>query len=135
MSLYVLQTIQETKNSIINNVGIKLELGDDENKNSNCVVDKAINELEEELKKICPSGGKIDTADLAQSVMMLNCKIRNRGLSASEIHFSRDLYDHSNLFLDDKCLSNKQKALRHDNHKRLAKSRTPHNIPIRYMRQ
>ena len=56
--------------------------------------------------------------------MTLNNKIRNRGLSASEIHFSRDSHDHSNLVLDDISLSNQQMDLRTQNHPRVLKSRT-----------
>ena len=60
-------------------------VGDDENKNSNCCVDKAIAELEVELKKISPTGSKLTCAQLAQATVLLNNKIRNRGLSAPEI--------------------------------------------------
>ena len=116
-------------NSILTTAGISLELGNDENKNSNCSVDKMMNELEAELRKLSPSGEKINSSDLARAVMSLNCKIRNRGLSASEIHFARDSYDHSNLALDDHSLSNQQKELRIDNQRRLTKSRTPNCQP------
>ena len=111
--------------SSLTNVGIVLELGDDENKNSNCSVDKAISELEEELRKISPSGAKINTAQLAQAVTTLNKKVRNRGLTASEIHFSRDSHDNSNLSLDDENLTRKQQTLRSQNHDRLIRSRAP----------
>ena len=41
---------------MLDEVRILLELVDDENKNSNCSVDKAIFELEVELRKISPDG-------------------------------------------------------------------------------
>ena len=117
------------KNSILQDVGITLEIGHDENKNSNCSVDKIINELEAELRKLSPSGEKINASQLARSVMALNCKIRNRGFSATEIHFARDSYDQSNLLLDDHSLSNRQKELGYNNHNRLVKSRSPNCAP------
>ena len=74
------------------------------NKNSNCVVDKSINELETELKKLSPDDDMLLLSDLAQATFILNNKIRKRGLSASEIHFSRDAYDHSNLHIQNRVL-------------------------------
>ena len=88
-----------------------------------------INELEAELCKISPAGDRINTSDLARSVMALNCKIRNRDLSASEIPFARDFYNHSNLNLNDQSLSNQQKELRYNNQQRLIKSRAPNCEP------
>ena len=37
--------------SILYDVGISLQMGNDENKNSNCIVNKAIDELETKLRK------------------------------------------------------------------------------------
>ena len=92
-----------TSNQLEDN-GIKLELGDDENKNSNCVVDKVIQELELEIKKICPHELPISHGLLAKSVTVLNNRIRNQGLSASQVHFSRDNNSGKNLVLDDEYL-------------------------------
>ena len=111
--------------STLSDVGIVLELGQDENKNSNCSVDRAISELEEELRIMSPSGDKISTMQLAQAVIVLNRKIRNRGLSASEIHFSRDSHDGCNLSLSDSQLCNERALLRQQNQSRLAHSRAP----------
>ena len=74
--------------SILSDVGISLQMGNDENKNSNCIVDKAIDQLENEIKKISHSGDQITITHLAQCVLLLKNKIRNRNLSASEIHFA-----------------------------------------------
>ena len=57
--------------------GIKLILGDDINKNSNCCVDKKIQELELELKKIVQAGSQLRTGDLSKAVTVLNSRIRN----------------------------------------------------------
>ena len=106
-------------------VGIKLEVADDENKNANCCVDKAICELENELKKLSPSGDKLTSAQLAQATVLLNSKIRNRGLSAAEIHFSRDSHNSENLQLEDSQLKQQQIKLRDDNHSSSARSKAP----------
>ena len=111
--------------SLLSDVGITLELAQDENKNSNCVVDKSINELEAELRKLSPSGAKLNSANLAQALMSLNSKVRNRGFTAAEIHFARDSHDHVNLHLNDNDLMEKQKSLRLQNHAYLSKSRAP----------
>ena len=117
--------LTNSSQSLLSNVGIKLELANHENKNSNCVVDKAINELESELRKLSPSGGPLNSAQLAQALMTLNAKIRQRGYSAAEIHFARDSHDHGNLLLDDEELMSRQKSLRSQNHAYLSKSRAP----------
>ena len=102
-------SLASSSNSLLEATGIKLELADHENKNSNCVFDKAINELEIEIKKLSPDGDRLLLSDLAQATFTLNNKIRKRGMSASEIHFSRDDHDHSNLSFQDKDLQQQQK--------------------------
>ena len=62
--------------------------------------------------------------------MYLNGKVRNRNLTASEIHFARDNYDHSNLLLDDKSLQTDQKLRRNKNHPYVAKSKAPKGKPM-----
>ena len=44
--------LAQSSHSTLQELGITLEIGDDANKNSNCSFDKAIDELEKELKKI-----------------------------------------------------------------------------------
>ena len=120
-----LQSLARDPTSDLLKLGIKLEIPLDDNKNSNCCVDKAINELEEELKKLSPAGEILSTFELAQAVTSLNNKIRNRGLTAAEIHFSRDSHDHQNLYLDDSKLQSQQKHKREENHGPSAKSKAP----------
>ena len=108
-------SLASNQNHMLQQVGIELELTCDENKNANCHVDKIINELEVELKKISPDGEKIDSGVLAQATMILNNKVRKRGFSAAEIHFSRDSHDNSNLHLCDDKLLEKQQDLRTQN--------------------
>ena len=121
--------LANTSRSLLSELGIFLEPANDGNKNSNCVVDNAIKELESELRKISPSGGKLTSAQFAQALLLLNNKIRNRGFSAAEIHFARDSHDNQNLNLDDKQLKSQQENIRIKNHPYLAKSRAPRGKP------
>ena len=84
--------------------GIEIVLGDHGNKNSNAVVDKMIQELEAELRRLDPEGQKISAGLLCQAVTNLNNRVRGRGFSASQIHFARDFTTGSNLNLKDERL-------------------------------
>ena len=81
--------------------GIVLVLGEHANRNSNCSVDKSMQELEGELKRLDPVGGKLTPGLLSQAVTNLNDRIRGHGLSASQLHFSRDHITGRNLALRD----------------------------------
>ena len=87
--------------AILSENGIMLELGHDANKNSNAIVDKIIQELEYEIKKLAPGGEAISEGRLGHAVTILNSRARTLDLSASEIHFSRDPVTSTNLHLDD----------------------------------
>ena len=105
--------------------GILLDLGDHLNKNSNCSVDKKIQELEQEIRRLCPKETKITSGLLSQAVTTLNNRIRNQGLSASQIHFSRDTNIGMNLHLDDNKLIEDKLKKRRDNHEVSAHSKAP----------
>ena len=109
-------------------LGIKLELPLDDNKNSNCCVDRAISELELEIKKLSPTGDKISSLELAKASTLLNNKIRNRGFSAAEIHFSRDSLDNQNLTLDDSKLQVEKISKRFNNHGPSSRSKAPKGL-------
>ena len=111
-------------------VGVKQELTYDENKSSNCHVDKIINELETELRKISPDGDKLNPSELVKATMVLNNKIRKRGLTVSEIHFSRDSHDNSNLHLCDKDLQNHHQEIRIQNREHGTNSNKSKSAPI-----
>ena len=95
------QSMAKNRSDMLEENGIRLDMAEDYNKNSNCAVDKKIQELEEEFRRLSPEGEKISTGQLAQAVTMLNNRTRNQGLSAAEIHFSRDPVRGENLNLDD----------------------------------
>ena len=66
--------------------GILLELGYDCNKNSNAIVDKIIQELESEFKRIAPESEQLSPARLGHAITLLNTRIRSQGMTASELH-------------------------------------------------
>ena len=82
-----LKSLAENHDQELVDNGITLELGEDLNKNSNCSVDKKIQELEAEIRRLCPKETKLTTGVLCQAVINLNNRIRNQGLSARQIHF------------------------------------------------
>ena len=88
---------------------------DELNKNANAVIDRGCQELEEEMKRLEPEGGKINLSTLKLAVLNLNRKLRRRGnISSYEINTSRDQNTGNNLILDDKDLRNDQLEKRKD---------------------
>jgi multidrug efflux pump subunit AcrB len=120
-----LVSLAKDSNSELAQLGIMLQLPLDDNKNANCRVDKIIAELETEIKKISPMGEQISQSQLSQAVSLLNGKIRNRGLTAAEIQFSRDSQDQKNLQLDDDLLTRQQTEKKLANHESSARSKAP----------
>jgi hypothetical protein len=93
-------------------VGITIQIPDDaSNKNANCHIDKVIQELELELKKILP-GAKLGPAHLAKATLILNSRIWKSGLLSSEMHFSRDSATLGKLHKEP--LKEQQKSKSHD---------------------
>lgn len=109
---------------ILTNHGITLEIGRSKNRNKNPIADKAIRELEDELKRQCPSGKAITATELALVIATLNSRIRNRALSAREILFQRDANTGEQLKFKDCELSDEQYKSRLSNHGPSAKSKS-----------
>ena len=95
------QSLHKTQHSDLVQNGIMIELGDDGNKNSNTIVDKRIQELELELKKIQGKEVRASLGTLCEAVSNLNNRIRQQGLTSAQIHFSRDVNTGENLLLND----------------------------------
>ena len=88
---------------------------DELNKNSNAVIDKGCQELEQEIKQLEPEGAKLTISTLKQAVLNLNSKLRRRGnISAYEINSARDQNTGDNLQLNDKILRGDQVDKRKD---------------------
>ena len=96
------QSLEKNKDSELSKLQIMLHTADEFNKNFTTVIDKACQEIEAELQKIRPEGGKITDTDLAHAVLSMNLKLcRTKGVSAYEMHTSRKLDSGHNLHLDD----------------------------------
>ncbi len=98
-----------TKCPMLEKLNIEIEPTDPSNKNSIATVDNAIKQLEKEIVKIAPHSTQINSAVLAAAIKNMNALIRNRGLSAHEILFSREHISNKNLHFKDKDLFVKQK--------------------------
>ena len=104
---------------------IELDFRYIKNKNSNCVVDKAIQELENELLKIDNIHGPVSDVQLQLALSVLNSRIRNRGFSAREILFQRDQVTNEQIHISDQVLADSQIPNRTNNHLASAKSKAP----------
>ena len=77
--------------------GLTFELGRIKNPNKNPVADKAIQELEDELVRLEPSGCPITVSQLTLATATLNSRIRLHGLSAYELMFRRNQFTATDL--------------------------------------
>ena len=100
----------------LNSIGITIDFGRIKNKDSNSVVDKGIQELEQEILKHDPSGSPLTSLQLQMIVDTLNTRVRNRGLSAKEIILKRDQFTQQTINVKDKMLSEQQTDIRTKNH-------------------
>ena len=102
-------------------LGVFLETGLPKNINKNATAEKAIRELREQLVKISPRGGPVDSSTLARAVSFLNDVVQHSGLSARKLLFSRDKTTGSNINLDDQKISDSPYQLRKSSHDSSAK--------------
>ena len=115
--------------TILTKHGLKVEVGRCKNKNKNPVAERAIQELEIELKKSYPEGRPVTSSGLAIAVATMNIRIRNRGLSSKEIITQRDNITGEQLNLKDVDLGTMQHDLRSSNHGPSARSKAPKGCP------
>ena len=121
-------SLAKNKDKDLAKLKIKLEISDVNNKNGVAIVDKAIQELEKELKAVSPEGKELTSSELAEATMTLNTRIRNRNLSSREILFSREQASGENLDIKDEELKLEKMAQKIDNHKYSEKSKYPKAI-------
>ena len=105
--------------------GIQLQPGRVKNRNKHAVVEKAIQELEIEIKKQHPEGGPLTSDDLATATSTLNARIRDCGLSSREILHQRDGVTGEQLNFTDSILADKQYKQRQANHEPSSRSQAP----------
>ena len=109
----------------LDNLKIKLEIADKNNKNGLAIVDKAIQELEKEITILSPEGKPISHSQLAKATLILNSRIRNRNLSSYEIQFSREQNSGQNIPLDDQTLKARKTEKKQSNHEYSERSKFP----------
>lgn len=114
---------------ILAKAGILLIVGEAFNKNSNCHVDKVIQELEHELRKCHSPTAQLSLADIANATFHLNTRLRSQDLSASEILFRRDQHNHSPLHQPDAAIRETTKQLQLRHHNQHANRPSPHATP------
>ena len=93
------------KDKLLKRYGILLELGNAKNPNKNGVAEKAIQELEHELKKENPNNESLTEILLSKATYNLNNKIRFTKRSAKELWFKRDQNTGQDLNIADKDLA------------------------------
>ena len=117
------RSLANSPSPTITDNGLHIELGHKGNKNSNSIVDKMIQEIETELRKLAPEGEKIFYGRLGHAITMLNTRIRKNGLSSSQVHFSKDTTRGINLHLEDSVIATEKESNRK---KRLILNLNPH---------
>ena len=99
------------------------ELSNAKNENAVALVDKKIEELEDEIKKLS-TNSIINLHKLSKATNFVNEKVRHQGLSSKEILFSRDQFSSSNLALSDEKIAEDKMIRRERDNKYSAKSRS-----------
>ena len=109
----------------LQNVGIALDFGRIKHKNQNPCVDRVIQDIENEIKRMSPDGKQISAGTLAIALSNTNSRIRSNGLSSEEVLLKRDVFSNSNIDFEDKQIQNFRYIKRLQNHpsSELSKSR------------
>ena len=111
--------------SLLKHHRIFLECGRIKNHNKNPLAEKAVQELEQELIRLDPTGGAIPTLTLPLATAILNKRIRGQDLSAWEIWFQRDMFTNEQVPDNDLFIIDEQHASRSQNHLVSEASKTP----------
>ena len=111
---------------------IILEVGRFKNRNKNPVIDKAIKELEREIRLQNPIGGPLSSMSLDMAIATLNSRLRHPGLSSQEMWTGRDQVSGEQLALNDRNLIDSQHRRRIANHSysEKAKAKGHSRLPI-----
>ena len=107
--------------SILQESNLSIELGEPKNINKNPIAENSIRELQAELSRLKPLGGKISESMLAKACSNINSKIRQNNLSAFEIFTTRDMVTGDQLDFDDKQLIKLKQAQRESHHESSAR--------------
>ena len=119
------------KDKFLQSIGIELDFGRIKNKNKNPSIDKAIQELEKEIKRLSPDAGAISAGLLAVAVCNTNSRVRKCGLSAKEILTKREHYSGNPLNFSDEEISSNRYESRIKNHRSSEKSKASGALPAK----
>ena len=111
-----LNALTNDERSWLNKFNIKIELGDTFNHNRNPVAENVVKECHKEINKAGFVNEQLNELQLTQIMKTMNSRIRNRGLSAKEMCFMRDLGTNKNIIQQDEKLKEEQRQLREHNH-------------------
>ena len=114
---------------LLQSVGITLDFGRVKNKNKNPHIDRAIQQVEGEIKRLVPRGGPISAGTLAIAIGHANDRIRNTGLSAKEVLMKRDSVTDTPLIFDDAQLQDFRYERRLKNHPHSEKCKARGALP------
>ena len=89
------------EDEILRKSHLQIDIGRIKNPNHNPVADKAIQELEGELRRQLPRGEPLTSRTLAVTTAILNSRIRSNGLSSREMLFQRDQITNDQLPVED----------------------------------
>ncbi len=82
-------------------LGMTLEIGRVKNVNKNPVAEKAVAEVEEELRRQAPDGSSVTPLGLSLAISRLNSRLRRRGISAHEMWTHRDQFSNTQIPIND----------------------------------
>lgn len=109
---------------------IVIEIGNHKNQNKNPIAERAVQELEEEIKRVSPGGSQITPTQLASATATLNSRLRSRGLSAREMLYMRDQHSFAQIkSVTDDFLIEDQHQSRISNHEQSMRSKNPRAQP------
>lgn len=91
---------------------ITLEIGRTINPNKNPVAENAVKEFRKEKLRLNPRGGPISESDRILITKNINSRIRNRGYSAKELFFRRDIVSNNPIPVLDEDVAEAQYTLR-----------------------
>ena len=100
---------------VLQQLGMTLDFKRCVNKNKNSNADKAVPELEKELKCLIPDGSPASASTIALAVANLDSRIRFNGMSSKEMLFKRDQFTRKDLIFPDNKVAAQQKSMRETN--------------------
>ena len=126
-----LVALENDKNSSLNSLNIKLDIGRIHNKHKNPIAENAIKEFRKEWLRLKPNGSSLSELDRAKITAIMNKRIRLNGLAPKEFVFKRSMKNHSPLSVDDGYEGDQQFNRRTEsNANQLLRDSTKKKIPV-----